>query len=327
MSSDQPAAESLFRYGVYGISLRSQIPLSLPADSCTGITEIELRMGSSSFFSEAIQQVPLQSSPWGPYRYAHLRDGSSYVRWEGVGEFLVSTDGRSVTCARFTEALESFQVYLLGQALSFALVKNGFEPLHATCVVVDGQALAFVGDSGFGKSSLAASFLEVGHLLLTDDLLLLRKGGQEFAAYPGPPRIKLFPEMAARFLGEPAKGVPMNSGTRKLVIPLNRDRTCAHPVPLRIVYALKPPSDQTGKSSVCIEPLSPREAFLTLLRNTFNYVILDPVRLQRQFAETSVLATVIPVKQLYYPRLASSLAAVREAILSDLDGQNTTCVT
>jgi hypothetical protein len=321
----QQTKESFFRYGVYGISLSSQIPLSLPADLRAGFTEIELRIGSPSLFSAATQDAHLQESPWGSYRYAHLKNGSSYARWEGVGEFLVSRDGRCVTCARFTDALESFQVYLLGHALSFALVKNGFEPLHATCVVVDGQALAFVGDSGFGKSSLAASFLEVGHLLLTDDLLMLRKSGEGFAAYPGPPRIKLFPEMATRFLGEPVNNIPMNSGTRKLIIPLDGGRACASPVPLRIVYALGPPSDRAGESSVRIEPLSPRKSFLAILSNTFNYVILDPSRLQRQFAETARLATVIPVKQLSYPRRVSSLSAVRDAILSDLDGQQTAC--
>lgn len=319
----QPTMES-FRYGVYGISLWSQIPLSLPADSHIGFTEIELRMESPRFFSAAIQNVHLQRSPWGSYRYAHLQDGSSYLRWEGIGEFLVSRDGRCVTCARFTEVLESFQVYLLGQALSFALVKGGFEPLHATCVVVNGQAVAFMGDSGFGKSSLAASFLEMGHPLLTDDLLTLRKSNEGFAAYPGPPRIKLFPEMARRFMGEPVNSVPMNSGTGKLVIPLDCAQTCTSPVPLRVVYTLQSPEDQGCEPCVRIKQLSPRESFLTLLSNTFNYVILDPARLQRQFAETARLATGILVKQLSYPRRASSLSAVREAILSDLDRQKTT---
>jgi hypothetical protein len=318
----QPTTESFFRYGVYGISLRSQIPLSLPADSHTGFTEIELLVGSPS---AAIQDVQLQKSPWGSYRYAHLEDGSTYARWEGVGEFLVSRDGRCITCARFTEALESFQVYLLGQALSFALVKNGFEPLHATCVIVRGQAVAFLGDSGFGKSSLAASFLQMGHRLLTDDLLTLQKSDDGFTAYPGPPRIKLFPEMARRFIGEPVNSVPMNSGTRKLVIPLDSNRTCGSPVPLRVVYTLLSPGEQAGEQSVRIKPLSPRESFLTLLSNTFNYVILDPSRLQRQFAETARLATIIPVKSLSYPRQAGLLSAVREAILHDLDGHKTTC--
>src|SRR5204863_102769 len=99
---------------------------------------------------------------------------------------------------------ESFQVYLLGQALSFALVKQGLEPLHATVVVVDGQGVAFLGDNGYGKSSLAACFLEGGYRLLTDDLLLLKASGGDVLAYPGPPRIKLFPEVARRFLGDAA---------------------------------------------------------------------------------------------------------------------------
>ena len=53
-------------------------------------------------------------------------------------------------------------------------MKSGFEPLHATVVVVSGEAVAFLGESGYGKSSLAASFLDSGHQLLTDDLLILR---------------------------------------------------------------------------------------------------------------------------------------------------------
>src|SRR5205823_339252 len=130
--------------------------------------------GSPAMFSQAIGGLDLQSrSDW--YHYAHLEDRSSYVRWIGLGEFLVSSDGRRITCAPAPESsIESFQVYLLGQALSFALVKRGFEPLHATAIAVDGEAIALLGKSGFGKSTLAACFLAADHRLLTDDLLLLQ---------------------------------------------------------------------------------------------------------------------------------------------------------
>ena len=53
------------------------------------------------------------------------------------------------------------------------------------------MAVAFLGDSGFGKSSLAAYLLSAGDRLVTDDLLLLQES-EGFLAYPGPPRIKLF---------------------------------------------------------------------------------------------------------------------------------------
>ena len=91
---------------------------------------------------------------------------------------------------------ESFQVYLLGQALSFALLKLGFEPLHATAVVVDGRAVALLGESGSGKSTLAAAFVDAGFQMLTDDVLMVHECRGEAMAYPGPARLKLFPKVA-----------------------------------------------------------------------------------------------------------------------------------
>ena len=305
-----------FRYNVYGISLRSEIALSLPVYTHPGLTEIEVCAGSASLFSEAIQGAGLQArADW--YHYAHLADRSSYVRWRGLGEFLVSSDGRRIVCARDPDAsMESFQVYLLGQALSFALVKSGFEPLHATSIDVNGEAVAILGASGFGKSSLAACFLAAGHLLLTDDLLLLQPGAHGFDAYPGPPRIKLFPATARHFLGRAATGLPMNSMTEKLVIPLDQCQSCH--LPLRAIYALASPHETRRLRRIRIEPLSPQAAFLALVGNTFNYLLVDPDRLRRQAIATARLQSAVPVKKLWYPRGLGHLPAVRQAILSDL---------
>src|SRR5262249_34855310 len=146
-------------YGVYGVSLQSEIPLCLPEASTPGPTTIELATAHADVFARAIAGTELvPCADW--YQYAHLPDGSSYVRWKGLGELLVSAGGNRIHCRQEPGALtESFQVYLLGQALSFALVKAGFEPLHGTAVVENGEAIVFLGDGGYGKSTLAASFL------------------------------------------------------------------------------------------------------------------------------------------------------------------------
>jgi hypothetical protein len=320
--TERAPTESFHRYGVYGLSVRSSIRLSLPEESLSSVSDIELRTVPAPFFSEVLGGVQLQRTGRCPYEYAHLNDGSSYVHWDGIGEFLVSENGSLVSCAQHLGAsTESFQVYLLGQALSFALVKNGFEPIHATCMVIDGEAVAFLGNSGFGKSSLAASFLQAGDRLLTDDLLLVRQGADGLQAYPGPPRIKLMPRMAHRFLGERVGGSAMNRQTRKLVIALDGDRVCSAPVPLRAFYALVDPRNAIQKPSVHIKQLSSKEAFVTLLSHTFNYVILDEARLQRQFAETARLTHITPLYELSYPRRVGYLPAVREAILTNLREQ------
>jgi hypothetical protein len=313
-------ASDVYRYGVYGISVRSEIPLSLPLQSRSGFVEIELRAGSSHVFTDAIRGGELRSrSDW--YYYAHLENGSSYVRWSGLGEFLVSSDGRCITFRRVAEAAaESFQVYLLGQALSFALVKSGHEPFHATVVGVDGEAVVLLGGSGFGKSSLAAAFLAGGHPLLTDDLLLLRPGDGVLEAYPGPARIKLFPGAARRFLGAAAAGIPMNPQTGKLVIPLDQPRFSQRRLPVRGIYALAPPRENRRARHIAIEPLCAKEAFMALVRNTFNYLIVDADRLHRQITETARIVERVPTSKLTYPRGMGSLPAVRDAILSHVYG-------
>jgi hypothetical protein len=239
-----PAAESPQRYYVYGITLHSDIPLALPTDGSGELARIELRTAPAAYFSDAQRELPAEQDSGSWYRFGHLPDHSSYVRWEGVGEFLVSAGGHQITARQFDEASpESFQVYLLGQALSFALVKCGFEPLHATTVVVNGEAIAFLGESGSGKSTLAACFLEAGHGMLTDDLPILKKIAGVFMAYPGPPRIKLYPELARRFLGNASNGVAMNSETRKLILPLGMS-----PAPAPLESALRPRRATTGVS-------------------------------------------------------------------------------
>lgn len=310
--------QSFYRYSVYGISLRSEFPLALPPPGDSSFQDIELRLGSPALFSAALHDATFQPSPDRWRQYAFLPDGTTYVRWPDLAEFLVSADGLRVTCRVGPTSQEAFQVYLLGQALSFALVKRGFEPLHATTVVIKGRAVAFLGSSGFGKSSLAACFLEAGYPLLTDDLLLLRKNGRGFEGYPGPPRIKLFPKIARAFLKGNLGGVPMNSGTAKLVLPLFENQACQSTAPLRAIYVLNSPRKVFRKQKIRIELLSAREAFLALLRNTFNSLLVDPDRLQRQFAAVTQLAAKVPVAKISYPRRLASLPEVRQLIISEM---------
>ena len=91
-------------------------------------------------------------------------------------------------------------------------------------------------------------------------------------------------------------------------------------MPVKAVYSLAGPREVMRKQKICLEPLSPREAFLELLRNTFNYRILDPDRLQRQFSETARLVNLLPVRKLFFSRVWRQLPSIRDAIISNLNG-------
>ena len=313
-----PLAAAVYHYAAYGISIRSDAPLPFLQTTASDAIELEVRNNHGPVDPSIRQEIGLEKNPSTPFDVGSLSDGSNYVGLRGIGEILISPDGRTMACHSYPEtSSESFHVYLLTLALSFALVKCGLEPLHGTAVAIDGKAAVFLGDCGLGKSTLAAAFLQAGYRLLTDDLLVLRKVSAALLAHPGSPRIKLFPEMASKFLGDDAIGVPMNPYTHKLIVPLKDWQVCNHALPVGAIYALAPAPEVPG-AEFHLATLNQREAFLTLLASTFNRTILDATRLRRQFETTQALANTVPVKKLSYPRSVDSFPAVLELVVSDL---------
>ena len=122
-----------------------------------------------------------------------------------------------------------------------------------------------------------------------------------------------------RFLERTVKRVHMNADTDKLILPIDAHRSCAYPVPLKAIYSLAAPRDACRRLRVSIEPLSPREAFVELVKSTFNRRLVNPQRLERQFGVMASLADVVSVKKLAYPRAIDRLQEVRRMVLADLD--------
>ncbi|RPI57048.1 MAG: hypothetical protein EHM55_03245 [Acidobacteria bacterium] len=304
-------------YHVYGVRLASAWPLPYPSIPTPFLADISLGHGSAADFKGALNDISLPPQNGTPWLTTALPDGSRYLRWSGVFEFLIVKDGRSVLCRPLASGgVKAFHTHL-GPSLSFALINLGIEPLHSTTLVIDGAAVALMGDCGYGKSSLGASFVRAGHQLLTDDLLVTAHDDGGFMAYAGAPRVKLYPAIARRIFGSGVRGLRLRPLTPKLIIPLDGTRARRTPAPLRAIYMLTPPGARRA-ARVVIKALSPRRAFLELVRNTFNMAVEEPSRLERQFALASQLAMSVPVKSLSYPREFGMLSAAREAILADL---------
>jgi hypothetical protein len=310
-------------YSLYGIRFRSHWPLPYTEAADGQRHDLRLVEDSPQFFADAAVEAgrPPSSANW--FHHARLEDGSVYLRWPEHFEFVVSPDGGRIAGRSLsTTSAEAFHAYLLGPVLSFALLKRGTDPLHGTAVVVDGAAIAFLGDCGYGKSSLAAAFLAAGHRLLTDDLLVVKPdhAGSDapgFAAYPGPPRIKLSPEIANAVLETQNGCARMNTFTPKLILPLASHQVRDTPVPLKAIYLLTPPRPRAQSDRVTIRRVSQRTGFMALLRNTFNAQVTDRDRLERQFKQASRLVSAVPIKSLSFPRHSSMLPTVRDMILAD----------
>jgi len=305
------------RYTVYGINVESDVPLSLISGANPGTLTISLVSADAGYFAGKLRNIPLVDTDVDWFKLAYLPDGSIYVRWEQWFHFLIAPDGGRIAHGLFADApAESFQAYLLSQALSFALVKMGREPLHATCVERNGFGVGFMGGSGLGKSTLAACFLAAGCRLLTDDVLVVSP--VTALAEPGPQRIKLLPEIAERFLGPARHGVAMNPASEKIIVALGPESCCSHAVPLARLYLLCDWAESEFDSLPGAERLSKQDAVIRLVGGTFNRRIHGRERLERQFAWFTRLGGTLPVWRLTYPRELSRIAEVRDYVLAEL---------
>ncbi|BDA71994.1 hypothetical protein RIVM261_004930 [Rivularia sp. IAM M-261] len=150
---------------------------------------------------------------------------------------------------------------LLGPILCVLLRQRGLLVLHASCIDINHKGVAFMGGSGWGKSTLATAFHTKGYDVLTDDVLPIEiKTGQP-VVFPSYPQFKLCPD-AATSLGHDTNSLsPVSQNSFKLAYKLS-DGFQQTPLPLHHIYVLDKGSEHK------ITRIKPQEAFIELVRHT-----------------------------------------------------------
>lgn len=204
----------------------------------------------------------------------------------------------------------------LNQVLPLLLSAQGQQVYHASAVVIDGAAIAFMGESGRGKSTLAAAFAVVGSPFLTDDGLVLERADDgRFLALPSHPSIRLWADSANALVPAGAACAPAVQYSPKARFLASESLVfSASPVPLQRVFYLGDGQTETPR----IEPLSARDAMTQLIRHSFLLDFDARTRLQSYFTATAALANQPLHYRLEYPRSFKALDSLRAAILDHL---------
>lgn len=144
---------------------------------------------------------PAALRPWAAAAEEARAPKESWYESGGVRYILKVRTGVLVTLrpavATISGALEEHAnqvVNLIGTLFGLALLEQGYVMFHASAVVstATGGALAFLGNSGSGKSSLALQLIERGgYGFLSNDRVLLRAegGGVRACGLPKQPRV------------------------------------------------------------------------------------------------------------------------------------------
>jgi hypothetical protein len=184
-------------YVLHGLNVRSEYELDVPTTEHPA--DLSVRDGGD----RALPLAPPVGTPVaqlgvaGAGYAAAEHDGEIVVRFFGLADFVIDLDAGSVTAHRapVSERLhperDLVPILLESAVLSVVLGAMGHFALHASAVQHDRAAVAVVGHSGSGKTTVAALLCAAGAKLVTDDLLRVDVDGPELLCHRGTQRLRL----------------------------------------------------------------------------------------------------------------------------------------
>lgn len=214
------------------------------------------------------------------------------------GCYLVAPDGRRVLAAPPSGPAWRWERLVLAQVLPLCAVLRGRDVLHASAVAHGGKAIAFLGASGAGKTTLAGRLVARGARLVTDDVLAVDVAKGAVRAHRGAVVLRIDP----RELRDLSLGPVRARGEKWHVAP----RTAPDHLPLAATYHLT----RTAGDGVEIVEVTPYDPAL-LLGHTFLPYLRDATRLRRQLDLFAAVARDTPLFQI---RAGADSGAVAEAV-------------
>ncbi len=269
-------------------------------------------------------QATLDAEPFHRYTFEDgtvwtefYRSGEGYLlRFPELADFEVSADGTEVIAHPAAETDEATIEHLyINQLVPLALSRQGRPAYHASVVTVPGGAVAFLGKTGMGKSTLAASFALNEAAFLTDDSLLIEESDGGCLALPSHASLRLWDDSMEALVDERiAKASAINYSSKARLLAGEALAYCEEPQALLATYVLERQEHQ----DVSIRELTGLDRYMAWLGNSFLLDIEDHELLAQHFEWTHRISGTVPTFALDYPRDYGMLPDVRHAVRQHL---------
>ena len=162
---------------IYGLEVLANRPIPTVPHSPIKTADVRVSFGVLPDWLDRLQPHEVETTYVADYTneagnpafvFAKLHGGEFYrFSYADNTEFVVDQRGREIwTTWPEPLTLEDTATYLLGPVMGFVLLLRGLVSLHASAIVVDDAAIAFVGPAGAGKSTTAAAFSARGFSVL-----------------------------------------------------------------------------------------------------------------------------------------------------------------
>jgi hypothetical protein len=230
------------------------------------------------------------------------------ISWERVGTFLVHDGNEVIVEPEPNVTADDLQPFLTGPVLSVLLHQRGLFVLHASAVVIDGAAVAFLGAKGDGKSTLAAHLQVRGHRLIGDDIVPVDLQNSFALVASGFPRIKLYNDSIMAVGHDPSNFPFIHRFVEKRSFQYP-DNFSTEPISLHSLYIL------SEGDKVSLERQGQASTFIEITRHTYMNRYLKALGGESEhFEHCRKLIQKLPVWKLNRPRDFKAMDEVCEMI-------------
>jgi hypothetical protein len=323
-------------YRAYGLSIESQIVIPGMAVEVGGIGAPDLMVEHGAEPAWVVAAMGMSSRCF----HKHVAEPAAHdpgvvvtafgqmeffeLRYSDGARFVVNGAASRIWCEWSSPlTVEDFSTYFLGPVMGFILRRRGLTALHASSVCVGGHAIAMSGEGAAGKSTTAGALALRGVPVLCEDISALYEKNGRVWVESGYPRVCLWPDAVQKLLGAPDALPRLTPTWEKCYLALDGMRAKFEPEhrPLGAIYLFGERSDADGAPR--IEEMSPREALLGLVQNTYMNWILDRAHRAEEFDVLTRMMAYVPVRRVVAHSDPVKIGQLCELLLSDAEQQIT----
>jgi len=290
-------------YVAYGLGIRSELPLPQ-----LGTTEerpdVFVRLGKGNRQTKATDSS----------KCALWQVGAEInLAWTTVGRFRIRAGREIIIEPHAGVEQDILRTLLLGPALAALLHQRGALILHGSAVALGGSAIGFLGQSGAGKSTTAATLHARGHPVVADDAIAIRFVAGAPLVSPAYPQINLWPDSAASLAQDVSEFPRLYSRVEKRAISVSAG-VSRDPLPLHVLYILG------SGPQFAIERLRPQEALVELLRYSYGARLVHGNAMRLHFEQCTNLVRTTSIRHLTVRRALSELHLLAQLVERDAFG-------
>jgi hypothetical protein len=245
--------------------------------------------------------------------------GGYLLRFHRLADFEISTDGAAIDCQPLPGVpAVTLRHLLLDQVAPLVMSLRGRLVLHASAVSTPRGAVAFVGDSGQGKSTLAANLACRGFPVIADDCLLLGEDTDCSVVVPSYPGLRLWPDAVARLFGKGSERSAVAHYSDKKRVLVGKSDTNSDRVPLWRLF-LFPSTGSADPTGIEIERLVGSDALVEIVKRAYVLDVTDRATIARVFERISKVVARTTVYRLNYPYDFALLPRIGNAVTGKSD--------